>query len=92
MDTWDFWDQYKALDKFPNQEVQGTASLNSETPPLLDRVVDYSEQITRFLLGIQKMPRAWGARPWSSHELIKAGNRVANDLFRKKMKRDLGLR
>ncbi len=94
MNTWDFWEGYKqGLDKFSNREVQGPVTDSSS---LLDRGIpksnDNRERISRFLYCIQQMPRAWGSRPWSSHELIKAGNNVANDLFRRKMKRDLGLR
>ncbi len=92
---WYFWESYQqALDKLPIREVQRTVD---DVPPQLNRetlptIYDYSEQISRFLYCVQQMPRAWGSRPWSSYELIKAGNNVANDLFRRKMKRELGPR
>ncbi len=89
MEMWDFWNQYKALDKFPKREVQGGVATR---PSQLDRETMTQDQVSRFLYCLQQMPRAWGARPWSSHEVIKAGNNIANDLFRRKMKRDLGLR
>ncbi len=96
MGTWYFWEQYKqalrlhqALDKFSNQEVQ--RGVVTDTSSLLDREAD-PQKVSRFLYAIQRMPKAWGSRPWCSHELVKAGNVVANDLFRRKMKRDLGLR
>ena len=88
MGIWYFWEQYeKALDKHSHIAVQkivtnGTSSLQ----------LDRETQVSRFLSVVQRMPTAWGSRPWSSHELLKAGNNVANELFRRRMKRELGIR
>ena len=88
MGIWYFWEQYeqalRGLDKFPEKEIQEPVHYDTS---LLDR----EAKVSRFLYCIQQMPRAWGSRPWSSHELLKAGNNVANDLFRRKMKRELKL-
>ena len=86
MGTWYFWESYQqAIDNFSTGEVQKECT---KTLPELDR----ETQISRFLSAVQRMPRAWGSRSWSSHELLKAGNNVANDLFRRKIKRELGIR
>ena len=99
MGIWYFWEQYEqalqALDKFPEKEVQDpvhydTSLLGRETESLTCSNKQ-QEMVSRFLYCIQQMPRAWGSRPWSSHELLKAGNNIANDLFRRKMKRELKL-
>ncbi len=85
MGIWSFWESYqKALDNFPVKEVERTVNVS---PPQLDREAQ-SERVSRFLFAIQRMPKAWGSRPWSSYELIRAGNVVANDLFRRKKKRE----
>ena len=104
MGIWYFWEQYeqalRALDKFPEKEVQepvfpapvrGDTSLLGRETESLTCSNKQQEMVSRFLYCIQQMPRAWGSRPWSSHELLKAGNNVANDLFRRKMKRELKL-
>jgi hypothetical protein len=88
MGIWYFWESYqRAIDNFPNGEVQKPVH-HKDTSSLLDRGAQ-SKKVSRFLLAIQRMPKAWGARPWSSHELLKAGNNVANDLYRRRVKRDL---
>lgn len=94
MGLWFFWEEYsKALDNFPGGEVQGVVTPSDTSSVGLDREASCSnnEMVSRFLSAIQRMPRAWGSRPWSSYELIRAGNVVANDLFRRKMKKKHGL-
>ena len=91
MGIWYFWESYQQeLDKFQPFAVQAECT---KTLPKLDRDgLDTNDQLSRFFLAVQRMPRAWRERPWSSHELLRANNTVANDLFRRKMKRGLGIR
>ncbi len=90
MDTWDFWKTFKhPLDKFSAREVQRVVTDN--TPSQLNREPDLNDRkISRFLFSLRRMPKAWNSRPWTPQEMARAGNAVSNDLFRRKMKRDLG--
>lgn len=90
MNLWYFWKQYQEhIDKVQSKVVKQ----EEETPPCLDRETNSRGAVSRFLYCLQQMPRAWGARPWSSHEIRKAGNHhIQIDLFRRKMKRDLDIR
>ncbi len=92
MNTWYFWERYKkALDIVPSRAQREGVKTTTGPSSQLDREIEL-RAISRFLSAIQRMPKAWGSRPWSSHELIRAGNVVANELYRKKKKRELGLR
>jgi hypothetical protein len=87
MGIWYFWEQYlKALDNFSVCEVQ--RGVTEREPSLLDRE---TSAVSRFFLAVKRMPKAWGSRPWTSQEMTRAGNAVSNDLFRRKMRRDLDL-
>lgn len=96
MNQWFFWIEYqKALDNLPKKEIQRIVRSHrpdtQDSSSLLDRETPKSsanDRVSRFLYCIQQMPRAWGSRPWSSHKIIKAGNNIANDLFRRKVRRE----
>ncbi len=84
MNTWTLWKEFDKHQK--KEQAKGVC----DYPPNLDR--ETHDRVSRFLFAVQAMPRAWGARPWSSHEIIKANYKITNDMFRRKMKRELGLR
>ncbi len=96
MNTWYFWEEYlRALDNLSNGGVQRITG-STETPPKLDRELEPSAfqrlLVSRFFSAIKRMPKAWNAKPWTDKEMNQARNNVANDQFRKKQLRDLGLR
>lgn len=86
MGIWQFWEEYlRALDNLPICQVQG--GVTSPDISQLNREPDLNAQkISRFFFSIKKMPKAWGSKPWTSKEMRRAGNVVANDLFRRKIK------
>ena len=91
MGMWYFWEQYKQLDSDVKKEIQEGVVISRMTTSLLPLDRETHDRVSRFFSGIQRMPRAWNTRPWSSHELLRANNNVENDLFRRMMKRELGL-
>ncbi len=85
MGIWYFWEDYlRALDKVQASKVQGMVTTPSN--PKLNRESS-AELISRFLSSVKRMPKAWGSRPWTSREMEKARDVVANDLYRRSKKR-----
>ncbi len=85
MGIWYFWEQYnQTLDNLPEREVQ------TKHPPAdqLDRET-VQKTISRFLSAVKRMPKAWGSKPWTVKQMTQSQNNVANDLFRKRLKREL---
>ncbi len=96
MNTWYFWEQYeKAIDKTRQKEVtpkELVVLLSARAERKLDREID-RQLISRFLSAIKRMPRAWGGKDWTTARLKQANQlTVENDLFRRRIKRELGLR
>ncbi len=84
MGIWYFWEDYlRALDSSAKIGVQRTVT----TPPQLNRETN-AKLLSRFLSSIKRMPKAWGSRPWTSKEIDRARSVVANDLYRRRVRRD----
>ena len=93
MGFWDFWAEYNeallrqyGLDKFSKCEVQQKA-LQADAP--LDREANnIGLAVSRFLSAVKRMPIAYSRKPKDYDYRVKT---VGDDLFRRKMKRDLGI-
>ncbi len=95
MNPWYFWEQYR-LDSLrrkgvkPKELVVLLESARAERK--LDREID-RQLISRFLSAIKRMPRGWGGKDWTTAQLKQVNQlTVENDLFRRRIKRELGLR
>ncbi len=86
MGIWYFWERYyQAIDNLPTCEVQ------IKLPPdQLDRGAELKRdaKVSRFLFAIKRMPKAWSSKPWTTRQMNQANSNVANDLFRRKLRRD----
>jgi hypothetical protein len=101
MGIWDFWADYgeaiealgvaslPPLDKFPKCEVQESLSEGVPSGRNLDRETnDIGLAVSRFLSAVKRMPVAYSRKPKDYDYQVKT---VGDDLFRRKMKRELGL-
>ncbi len=96
METWFLWEQYReAIDKVPTRAVKTVVRNNADAAKAdlrLDREATVNK-VSRFLSAIKRMPRAWGGKEWTQKQLKQANQlTVENDMFRRRMKRELGLR
>ncbi len=94
VETWHLWEQYReAIDRVPAKAVKGTVRNEAHVQRLADLQLDRGSKLSRFLSAIKRMPKAWGKKEWTTKQL-RAVNQltVENDMFRRRMMRELGLR
>ncbi len=96
METWILWEQYRgAIVRLPPKAVKARVRNNTDAAKAdlrLDREAAVNK-VSRFLSAIKRMPKAWGGKEWTQKQLKQANQlTVENDMFRRRMKRELGLR
>ncbi len=97
MNTWYFWKEYqKAIDRVSAKKIKEKVRNEADVQRLADLKLNREssrDKLSRFLCGVKRMPKAWGGKEWTMKQLRQANQlTVENDMFRRRLKRELGLR